>query len=388
MVDSEEAARRLGIKLSTLYSYVSRGILESHPSPEARRRLFDVDEIERIARRGRGARQAEDQSIRIASGITMVPPSGPVYRGSPAAELATKASFEEVAILLWQGGKPCDWSPLDLPPPPEVPMRHRLKWSVLMSGAKATLAPETQRVSIVDMASSLVATIIDTLPNVGDGQRAADLILDDGRRIEDSLAARLTTRLTGRLADEEVVRAVNAALILLADHELTPATLAVRIAASTRATYHDAMLVGVSSASARSQGSASELAHSLLVDSALYGVEQAMDDALRHHGVLPGFGRRQYEGEDPRFTALKPVYERIGSRERLEVVQSVLELASVNQLPQPSVDVALAAVMFASEMTRTAGLIIFTIARLVGWTAHYLEELEEPPLRFRPMRVG
>jgi citrate synthase len=51
------------------------------------------------------------------------------------------------------------------------------------------------------------------------------------------------------------------------------------------------------------------------------------------------------------------------------------------------VDVALAAIMFAADMHRTAGLTIFTIARIVGWTAHYLEELDEPPLRFRPMPV-
>ena len=35
MLESAEAARRLGVKLPTLYAYVSRGLLVSHPAPGA-----------------------------------------------------------------------------------------------------------------------------------------------------------------------------------------------------------------------------------------------------------------------------------------------------------------------------------------------------------------
>jgi len=34
MLTSEEAARRLGVKLTTIYAYVSRGLLVSHRSAE------------------------------------------------------------------------------------------------------------------------------------------------------------------------------------------------------------------------------------------------------------------------------------------------------------------------------------------------------------------
>jgi len=43
MMEAEEAARRLGVKRSTLYAYVSRGLLGSYPAPDSRRSLFDVD---------------------------------------------------------------------------------------------------------------------------------------------------------------------------------------------------------------------------------------------------------------------------------------------------------------------------------------------------------
>ncbi|HVB07013.1 MAG TPA: citrate synthase [Acidimicrobiales bacterium] len=387
MVDSAEAARRLGIKLATLYSYVSRGILQSHPAPEARRRLFDLDEVERIARRGKSGRQADDHSIRITTAITQLLPTGPRYRGIPAVELATTASFEEVAALLWESDAPAGWVPLELPPAPEMTMRNRLKWSIMMSGARASLASDLRRPSIVEMATALLATIVDCLPPAAPPGRASELRLDGGRTVRGSLAERLADRLAEGGARPEVVRAVNAALVVLADHELTPPALAVRIAASARATYFDAMLVGVSASSARAQGSASELAHALLQDAESQGAEQAMDDALRHQGVLPGFGRREYPDGDPRFSALQQEVERVGTPERFAVVRAVLELADLHQLPRPSVDFGLAAIMFAADMPRAAGLVITTIARLAGWTAHFLEELDEEPLRFRPQPV-
>ena len=48
-----EAAQRLGVKPATLYAYVSRGVLRRDKTPGGRGSLFDSDEVERLARRGR-----------------------------------------------------------------------------------------------------------------------------------------------------------------------------------------------------------------------------------------------------------------------------------------------------------------------------------------------
>ena len=56
MITTQEAARRLGVKVATLYAYVSRGILESHPDPNRRGSLFELAEIEALAARSRGGR--------------------------------------------------------------------------------------------------------------------------------------------------------------------------------------------------------------------------------------------------------------------------------------------------------------------------------------------
>ena len=50
-------------------------------------------------------------------------------------------------------------------------------------------------------------------------------------------------------------------------------------------------------------------------------------------------------------------------------------------------DLALAAMAWVTGMPPDSGRTVFTLARVAGWTAHYLEELEERPLRFRARAV-
>ncbi|HUZ10251.1 MAG TPA: helix-turn-helix domain-containing protein [Acidimicrobiales bacterium] len=93
MLDSDEAARRLGVKLATLYAYVSRGLLDSHRSPDGRRSLFVLDDVEQLARRARGGRRVETRLATVTTSVTQLREDGPAYRGTPAVALATTASF-------------------------------------------------------------------------------------------------------------------------------------------------------------------------------------------------------------------------------------------------------------------------------------------------------
>src|ERR1700734_709345 len=103
MLESEEAARRLGVKVTTLYAYVSRGLLVSHPSPEGRRSLFALDDVERLARRSRQGRTVETRLVSVTTGVTQLTDEGPLFRGRRATDLAVSTSFEDVAQWLWGG---------------------------------------------------------------------------------------------------------------------------------------------------------------------------------------------------------------------------------------------------------------------------------------------
>ena len=91
------------MKLPTLYAYVSRGLLVSHPAPEGRRSLFAADDVEALAKRSRGGRTTETRLATVTTSTTQLRDDGPVYRGTPATELATTVPYEQAAELLWRG---------------------------------------------------------------------------------------------------------------------------------------------------------------------------------------------------------------------------------------------------------------------------------------------
>ena len=200
------------------------------------------------------------------------------------------------------------------------------------------------------------------------------------------MAERLASALTPE-PTAELIKAVNAAMVLMADHELAASTMAVRIAASTRADIYDAVLAALGTIAGPLHGGASQLAYSLLVDADREGVERALDDTLRWQRVLPGFGHSVYKHGDPRFTVLLRLFEQLAAPEQVELVGSLVELADAHSIPLPNVDLAMAAIAWSTGMAPDAGRTLFTVARVAGWVAHYLEELGERPLRFRARAV-
>src|SRR5215467_9245862 len=101
-----EAANRLGIKPATLYAYVSRGTLGRSRGADGRASLFNADEVEQLARRGRPRRPPGTLDITVESQITEITADRLRYRGLDVPELARTRSFEDVAVLLWTGALP------------------------------------------------------------------------------------------------------------------------------------------------------------------------------------------------------------------------------------------------------------------------------------------
>ncbi len=393
VLQSEEAARRLGVKLPTLYAYVSRGLLVSHPAADGRRSLFLADDVEALARRSRGGRRTETRLATVTTATTQLRDDGPAYRGTAATVLATTVPYEDVAELLWQvgGEAPRPWPAVTLHPPGDLGTSDRLRWATLMAGAGDPLRSDLRPEAVVAAARRLVATMVAALPEQAAPAPVATPVQDGAlpageRTIEGSVAAALTARLAPA-PDQALVRAVNAALVLLADHELAASTLAVRVAASTRADLYDAVLAGLGVMGGSLHGAASQLAHALLREAERSGAEHALNEALRWQGLLPGFGHTVYGGADPRFTVLRDMVGDLGTPATRGALEAVLALAAQQGLPAPNVDLGLAALTRAGAMPEDAGRTMFTIARVAGWTAHYLEELDERPLRYRARAV-
>ncbi len=379
MLTTEEAARRLGVKVPTLYAYVSRGLLASHRDPNARGSLFDLSDVEALATRSRGGRQTATRLATVTTAVTQLDQElGPLYRGHRATELAVHASFEEVAELLWQteteGG--ADWVAPDLGPCPLVHTFDRMRWALVVCGATDPLRSDLRPAAVARAARRSAAALVAA---IGDEH-------NDERDRRHSIATRLARRLTassGAVPDD----AVNAALVLLADHELATSTMAVRVAASVRADPYDALLAGLATLAGPLHGGASQLAYELLVVAERDGVARALNDVLREQRRLPGFGHTVYKSGDPRFSALLALAEPLLQDHQRAVLHEVIALAAAHDVPLPNCDLALAALSWGTGMPPDSGRTMFAVARVAGWAAHYLEELGERPVRFRARAV-
>ena len=239
-----EAAERLGVKPETLYAYVSRGLLDRQRGPEGS--TFDARDIDRLARSGRRAKRLP--ALVFPSSLTQLDDAHVRYRGVDAIELSTTWSYERVAEWLWLETTSAErwpdpvWAPglaADLPELPDtaLPLDH-LRLAVALGAALDDHRHATEAHEVAATARALLRAMVGAMPLARGGRRAPL-----GR--DQSIAEALWRRLSPLPATEARVAALDAALVLLADHELATSTLAVRSAAMVRADTYEVVGTGV-----------------------------------------------------------------------------------------------------------------------------------------------
>ncbi|GLW28186.1 citrate/2-methylcitrate synthase [Actinoplanes regularis] len=196
------------------------------------------------------------------------------------------------------------------------------------------------------------------------------------------LAELLWPRLTERPMSEKDRRVLEAALILLADHDIAASTLAARVAASTRAHPYAVISAGLAALDGPLHGAASEHVYPLLAR-AVDGADPVaiVSEHLRSGGGIPGFGHPLYPSGDPRATVLLDL---LGDHPVREAAAGLADAVRTRSGILPNIDLALAALTLRHDMPADAGEAIFAVARTAGWLAHALEEYANRPARFRP----
>jgi citrate synthase len=414
LVNARTAAERLGVDVRTLYAYVSRGALRRVPGPDGRSSRYDSDELELLARRSRPRtlpRPAASIDLVIATRVSTVTDGMVRYRGTDVLDLVkAEQPFERVADLLWQAAPPesgARWPLPDaggrpaLPLPNEIPVLHRFAivvaamTSASFPGGAAPGDAASDDAASDDAASDDAASDVTVVPSAPDwpscGRRTIDRLIDasgppsrdhghadppgvpigagpavdaDGAGHADPVARRLWQRWSPLRATAPRVRALDRALVLLAEHELALSTLSVRVAASARATPASCLLAGLSTLSGSLHGGAARTVHEKLA---------------AREPVVTGFGHPVHRHGDPRVAPLlEAVYAFATPADR-----QLIETAH-REAPKPlNVDFALGALTYTARMPAEAATAIFAIARVAGWIAHAAEEYDEPPLRFR-----
>ena len=223
---AREAADRLGIKLDTLYAYVSRGRLRSVIVPGTRERRYRGVDVEALLEARSGAKPPRDADPGalipvIGSSICLIENGRFYYRGQDAVRLSETATLEDIVRLLWlaeAGTEPTDLG------------RPRRSTS---AAADSGLIERCQ-IRLAALADEDLPALDPVRARVA---RTGQLIL---RELAASVAHMLpsTDPIHRRLAaawrlDEAGADLLRRCLVLIADHELNPSTFVARCVAST-----------------------------------------------------------------------------------------------------------------------------------------------------------
>jgi citrate synthase len=434
-MSAADAAKRLGVKQATLYAYVSRGVLNRRREPDGRGSLFDPDEVERLALRGRPRRAAGAADIIVESQITEITADQLHYRGLDVVELSRTHSFEDVAELLWTGTLPlasASVPPASVPPasvpPASVPNAQsspleravgaidtptwqatpaalaaaraaqaalpagtlpleRLQVIVPAMAATDPLRLQLDPVAVIAAARAIIAGMVDCLPHPA---AASHVAAAPAALAGHAIAPRLWACLCERRAGPGLSRALSAALVLLADHELAASTLAARAAASVRADPYAVVATGLGAVGGALHGGSSLGAETLLAAaSGPADVPRVVGELLRRGEKVPGFGHYVYKAGDPRAIALLDLIRRAAPKSaQLAIADAVLAEVKRKSLPEPNIDFALATLARVAGMVRGSGETIFAVARTAGWIAHALEAYTTAPIRPRAVYTG
>ncbi|MFI5613109.1 citrate/2-methylcitrate synthase [Amycolatopsis sp. NPDC051903] len=374
-----EAADVLGVKQSTVYAYISRGLLKRHRLPRDRRSWLARSEVEGFGQR-KGTRTLlrddEPTAFTEVSEVARLDGDALLYRERDAVELARTASYEEVAELLWgqdEAAAPRELEPelvtairrlQDTMPETSLPL-DRLKVTATLLGARDSFRYDLSVPSVLAAARTMAPAFVEALPQPG-------AECERGRPI----AERLWGRLTAEPALPERIAVLSAALVLLADHGLGPSTRAVREAAVRAADPYSAVLAGMSVASGLLLGGGSSLAvQAWLGDiTSPASVSRVLEQRLLRGDRLSGFGQPRYRSHDPRAAELlRLLAEAPADPERLEIVEAAIDLVRRRRDLEPNAEFALGALCFVHGMAEGAGEAVFVIARTAGWIAHSLE---------------
>ena len=408
---SSEACAYLNIKPQTLYAYVSRGQLRAEPRSDDQSHQYHRDDIEAlrlrsIARSGHGpvagAAMRWGEPI-LDSAITNIQNGMLYYRGHSLDSLLQDGrSFENVSELLWSGELPVAevfW--------PNEPIR---------SAVLKEKPPATQ-----DRGSSIARRLACHLTEVAlSDQMGHDELLDESlrraRRLIMSTAmklfhmkknpgkkinpkgsiAKIISEGIGVSESALAVQAINAALIVSADHELNASTFAARITASTGADLYACIQAGVSAFSGRHHGLASIEVYDFITGMLASG---DCDKYLIEIGVkgraVPGFGHSLYPLGDPRASQLidraySLAKERGAEADKYMQMMTALITAARKQSDLfPNLDLGLVAIALALGLSDVGASSLFALGRMAGWTAHIMEQRQQGfLLRPRARYVG
>lgn len=350
LLTAKEAAALLGVKTRTIYAYASRGLLGPATKGRYPRQLVETLRVKAAARAGHAAVAAA--ALRwgepvLDSSITRLSPRGPHYRGARATDLIG-TPFERVAERLWN--QPVAWNArvkrVDAKSP--RPSVHGLLEVVVAHAPALVDQPWTEAPALLRRLACAAGT----------HERLAERAHD--------LASAVFVSLSGRSPEARETKLINAALVLLADHELNASSFTARVAASAGAPWVDCIIAALGTSAGVHHVAASTEAEKLWRRVTMRTVLTTLP--------IAGFDTGAYPGGDPRAQVLLDVLRpALSSADQRRVDRTLRQIeAKFSRLP--AIDFALAVMTSSLGLPLGSAEVIFVIGRFAGWLAHVVEQ--------------
>jgi citrate synthase len=170
--------------------------------------------------------------------------------------------------------------------------------------------------------------------------------------------------------------AVQTALVLMADHELTSSSFAARVAASTGADLYACVASALGAFSGPRHGGSCDQIEALVTEARTPERTRGVILGRTQRGEgLPGFGHPLYPAGDPRAPPLFDLAAALAPRNaRVRTVQALVRNMARTLRLQPAADVGLVALVSALGLPPGSATALFALGRCAGWIAHALEQ--------------
>jgi 2-methylcitrate synthase/citrate synthase II len=318
------------------------------------------------------------------------------YRGYAVEDLAREATFEEVAYLILYGELPNQVA--------LSAFQESLQVAQVPPAVIETLATIPETAPLMDVMRSGASLLAHWDPDAADNSHRANLrkskrllaqlpILLAARhrlqqgvkpvppRMELGLAGNLLWMLNNKEAPPAWVRAMDVSLTLYAEHEFNASTFTARVTCSTLSDLHSAITAAIGALKGPLHGGANERVMDVLTDvGSPERAESWVRDALAHKVRIMGFGHRVYKTGDPRAVYLKSLCQELAEQtghQAMEQMAEVIEriVTTEKKLP-PNLDWPSARLYHYMELPVELYTPLFVVSRVVGWSAHVIEQLD------------
>ncbi|MGH2406223.1 MAG: citrate/2-methylcitrate synthase [bacterium] len=329
------------------------------------------------------------------------------YRGYEIGDLAERASFEEVVHLLWFGELPgrdalkrfsAELAAERTPPSavldamrgypakahPLEALRTAVSHHAMFDPDARDYSPEANLKKSLRLTAQM-ATLVAAWRRIREGK---PVVPPDPKL---SHAANFLFMLSGVGPDAVSTEAMDAVLVLHAEHELNASTFAALVTVATVSDLHSAVTSAIGALKGPRHGGANEDVLAMLQE---IGAPDRAEPYIRAHlearekmsrteradprHRIPGWGHPVYQVDDPRAARLRAIAHRVAERARTvaitETAEEVYRVMHAETAFPVNVDFFSAVIYHALGIPIDLCTSIFAVSRISGWCAHIMEQ--------------